>query len=60
MPKDEIRALEEQSHAPKPASYPTIRAPLDTDVPVMIPEINPEHVAVIRFSVAGWEPNEDL
>ncbi|MEG0935519.1 MAG: aspartate-semialdehyde dehydrogenase [Clostridia bacterium] len=50
MPKDEIRALEEQyarCETPVVSNNSAFRA--TGDVPMMIPEINPEHMAVIPF-----------
>ncbi len=50
MPKDEIRALEEQiARTETPVVSNNSAHRWTPDVPVMIPEINPEHVAVIPF-----------
>ncbi|NLN45336.1 MAG: aspartate-semialdehyde dehydrogenase [Clostridiaceae bacterium] len=50
MPKDEIRALEERiARTETPVVSNNSAHRWTPDVPVMIPEINPEHVAVIPF-----------
>ncbi len=57
MKQAEIRALEE--------SYAKLECPVISnnsahrwtpDVPMVIPEVNPEHLQVIRPKNPGWEP----
>lgn len=57
MKKEEIRALEE--------SYAKLECPVISnnsahrwtpDVPMVIPEVNPEHLQVIQAQNPGWEP----
>lgn len=48
MPKDEIRAIEEEYAKTETGRVQQQRPPLDSDVPMVVPEIDPEHYEVIE------------
>lgn len=61
MSKDEIKAIEEayaKTETPVVSNNSAHR--WTPDVPMVVPEINPEHFDVIEFQKNVWEPREAL
>lgn len=61
MTKDEIRAIEEayaRTETPVVSNNSAHR--WTPDVPMVIPEVNPEYFKVIEFQRSVWEQREDL
>ena len=57
MPKDQIRAIEERyAKTETPVVSNNSAHRWTPDVPMVVPEINPEHFAVIEHSASAWAP----
>ncbi len=56
MKKDEIRALEERyAKAECPVVSNNSAHRFTPDVPMVVPEVNPEHIEIIESSGSAWE-----
>jgi aspartate-semialdehyde dehydrogenase len=60
MKKDVIKALEEAYAKPEPGSLQQLGHRWTPDVPMVIPEINPEHIGVIEYRESALAPQPVL